>query len=114
VFVSEVISPVLYGCETWSLILWEEYKFESEVLRKIFGPKGYELNDKWRKEALYTLLCCYRAYVLKSMIRWTCDSVEIEKKHAYNFLCRIERRLIFCKRREDCSLLLHLILRKYV
>jgi hypothetical protein len=33
---------VLYGCETWSLILREERRvgvFENRVLRKIFGPK---------------------------------------------------------------------------
>jgi len=33
---------VLYGCETWSLILREEHRpkvFENRVLRKIFGPK---------------------------------------------------------------------------
>jgi hypothetical protein len=33
---------VLYGCETWSLILTEEHRlrvFENKVLRRIFGPK---------------------------------------------------------------------------
>jgi hypothetical protein len=33
---------VLYGCETWSLILREGHKlwmFEEKVLRRIFGPK---------------------------------------------------------------------------
>jgi hypothetical protein len=38
-----VILPfVLYGCETWSLVLREEHKlrvFENRVLRRIFGPK---------------------------------------------------------------------------
>jgi len=33
----------LYGCETWSLILWEEYRLG--VLRRIFGPKREELAD---------------------------------------------------------------------
>jgi hypothetical protein len=41
-----VISPVvLYGCETWSLILREEHRlrvFDNRVLRKIFGPKREE------------------------------------------------------------------------
>jgi hypothetical protein len=41
-----VILPVaLYGCETWSLTLREEYRlrvFENKVLRKIFGPKREE------------------------------------------------------------------------
>jgi hypothetical protein len=33
----------LYGCETWSLILWEEHMlrvFENRVLRGIFGGRG--------------------------------------------------------------------------
>jgi hypothetical protein len=38
-----VIFPVvLYGCETWSLTLREEYTlrvFENRVLREIFGPR---------------------------------------------------------------------------
>jgi hypothetical protein len=46
-----VILPfVLYGCETWSLTLWEEHRlrvFENRVLR-IFGPKGEE-DGSWRK-----------------------------------------------------------------
>jgi hypothetical protein len=37
-----ILLVVLYGCETWSLTLREEYKqrlFENRVLRRIFGPK---------------------------------------------------------------------------
>ena len=41
--VSGIVLPVvLYGCETWSLILREEHRlrvFENRVLRRIFGPK---------------------------------------------------------------------------
>jgi len=43
---------VLYGCETWSLILREESRlrvFENRVLRRIFGPKRDELTGEWRK-----------------------------------------------------------------
>ena len=43
---------VLYGCETWSLTLWEERKlrvFENRVLRRIFGPKRDEVKGEWRK-----------------------------------------------------------------
>jgi hypothetical protein len=42
---------VLYGRESWSLTLREEYGlkvFESRVLRKIFGTKRYRLIG-WRK-----------------------------------------------------------------
>jgi hypothetical protein len=43
---------VLYGCETWSLTLREERSlrvFENRVLRRIFGPKGDEVSEEWRK-----------------------------------------------------------------
>jgi hypothetical protein len=43
---------VVYGCETWSLSLWEEHGlrvFENEVLRKIFGPQREEVTGSWRK-----------------------------------------------------------------
>jgi hypothetical protein len=46
------IVPLLYGCETWSLTLREEYRpkvFENRVLRRIFGPKGNEVLGKWRR-----------------------------------------------------------------
>ena len=37
-----ILPVVLYGCETWSLTLREEWKlrvFENMVLRRIFGPR---------------------------------------------------------------------------
>jgi len=43
---------VLYGCETWSLILKEEHRlrvFENRVLRRISGPKRDEVTGEWRK-----------------------------------------------------------------
>jgi hypothetical protein len=43
---------VLYGYETWSLILRVERRLralENRVLRRIFGPKGDELTGEWRK-----------------------------------------------------------------
>ena len=43
---------VLYGCETWSLILREGRGlrvFESRVLRIIFGAKRDELKEECRK-----------------------------------------------------------------
>jgi hypothetical protein len=43
---------VLYGCETWSLILGEERRlsvFENRVLKRIFGPKRDEVTGEWRK-----------------------------------------------------------------
>jgi hypothetical protein len=48
-----IILPVLlYGCEIWSLTLWEEHRlgvFENRVLRRIFGPKRDEMTGGWRK-----------------------------------------------------------------
>jgi hypothetical protein len=45
-----ILPVVLYGCETWSLILREEHRggvFENRVLR-IFGPKRDEVTGEWR------------------------------------------------------------------
>jgi hypothetical protein len=42
IYRTEILSVVLYGCETWSLILREEYGlrvFENRVLRRIFESK---------------------------------------------------------------------------
>ena len=48
-----IIFPVvLYGCETWSLILREGHRlrvFENRVLRRIFGPKRDEVMGEWIK-----------------------------------------------------------------
>ena len=48
-----ILSPVvLYGYETWSLILREEPRprvFENRVLRRIFGPKRDEGTGESRK-----------------------------------------------------------------
>jgi len=44
---------VLYGCKTWSLTLTEEgglRAFEDMVLRRVFGPKRYEVTGEWRKQ----------------------------------------------------------------
>src|SRR5215469_7103975 len=50
---STIILPVvLYGCETWSLIMREERRlsvFENRVLRRVFGPKRDEITGEWRK-----------------------------------------------------------------
>jgi hypothetical protein len=47
-----ILLVVLYGCETWSLILKEERRlrvFENRVLSRIFGPKRDEEIGEWRK-----------------------------------------------------------------
>ena len=43
---------VLYGCETWSLILREERKlrvFENMALRRIFGPRRDKVTGEWKR-----------------------------------------------------------------
>jgi len=58
-----ILPVVLYGCETWSLILRVERRlrvFENRVLRRIFGPKRDEVTREWRKlhnEELNDLYC---------------------------------------------------------
>jgi hypothetical protein len=42
-----ILFIVLYGCETWSLTLREEYGLK--VLRRIFGPKREEVAGGWRR-----------------------------------------------------------------
>jgi len=47
IFKTIILPVVLYGCETWSLILREERRlrvYENRVLRRIFGPKGDEVT----------------------------------------------------------------------
>ena len=47
-----ILPVVLYGCETWALILREERRlrvFENRVLRRVFGPKRDEVTGEWRK-----------------------------------------------------------------
>jgi hypothetical protein len=45
-----ILPVVLYGCETWSLILKYEHRlrvFEKKVLRRIFGPRMDEVTGGW-------------------------------------------------------------------
>jgi len=73
-----ILPVVLYGCETWSLILREERRlreFENRVLRKVFGPKRDEVTGEWRKphneelNDLYSLPNIARMVKLRRM-RW--------------------------------------------
>jgi len=45
-----ILPIVLYGCETWSLILREERMlrvFENRVFRRVIGPKRDEVTGEW-------------------------------------------------------------------
>jgi hypothetical protein len=51
IYKTVILPVVLYGCETWSLTLRDEYTlrvFENTMLRRIFGPKRKE-DGSWRK-----------------------------------------------------------------
>jgi hypothetical protein len=52
IYKSIVLPVVLYGCETWTLILREDHRLrvcENRVLRRIFRPKRNEVRGGWRK-----------------------------------------------------------------
>jgi hypothetical protein len=67
-----IIFPVvLYGCETSSLQLRDEYRlrvFENRELRRIFWPQRDEVTKQWRKLHNEELNDLYR--VIKSRSRW--------------------------------------------
>jgi hypothetical protein len=86
---------VLYGCETWSLTLREEYRlrvFENRVLRRMFGPKRDEVTGDWRKlhneelRDLYSSPSIIRIIDSRRM-RWVDDVARMgEKRNAYRLL----------------------------
>jgi hypothetical protein len=52
IYKTTILPVVLYGCETWFLILREEHRlrmFQNRVLRRIFGPKRDDVTGEWRK-----------------------------------------------------------------
>ena len=73
-----ILPIVVYGCETWSLILRKERRlreFENRALRRIFWPKKDEVTGELRKlhnEELIDLYCSPNIFrVIKSKrMRW--------------------------------------------
>ena len=54
-----ILPVVLYGCETWSLILREESRlrvFENRVLRRVFGPKRDEVTGNGENYIMRSLV----------------------------------------------------------
>jgi hypothetical protein len=85
-----ILPVVLYGCETWSLTLREEYRLR--VLRRIFGPKRDEVTGNWRKlhyeelHILYSSPSIIRIQKLGRM-RWTGHVARMgTNKNAYMIL----------------------------
>jgi hypothetical protein len=69
IYKTVILPVVLYGCETWSLILKEERRlraFKNRVLRRIFGPKMDKMTRGWRKQHNEEL---HDLYSSPSMIR---------------------------------------------
>ena len=60
IHITIILPVVLYGCETWSLILRQECGlrvFENRILMQIFGPKRDENGERIRfhNEELHSL-----------------------------------------------------------
>jgi hypothetical protein len=48
IYKTRILSAVMYGCETWSLLLREEQRTGNRLLGT-FGPKREEVIGSWRK-----------------------------------------------------------------
>jgi hypothetical protein len=92
IYKSIMLPVVLYGCETWSLILSEEHRlgvFENRVLRRIFGPKRDEVTGERRglhNEQIHDL--CSSPSIIRIIkarrMRWAGHVARIrEKRNAY-------------------------------
>jgi hypothetical protein len=56
-----ILPVVLYGCETWSLILREERRLrmlENRALRRICGPKRDEVTGNGENYIMRSLMVC--------------------------------------------------------
>jgi len=68
-----ILPVVLYGCETWSLTLWEERKlrvFENMVLRRIFALRRNEVTGEWRRLHNEELNDLYSSPNIVRVINW--------------------------------------------
>jgi hypothetical protein len=67
-----ILPVVMYGCETWSLILREEHRlrvFENRELSRIIVPKTDEVMGEWRKLHNVKLHNLYSSPVIIRQIR---------------------------------------------
>jgi hypothetical protein len=52
IYETVILPVVLYGCQTWSVTLREEYRlkvFENRVLRRMFGLEREKVAGGWRR-----------------------------------------------------------------
>jgi hypothetical protein len=91
----KTIIVVLYGCETWFLTLREEHGlrvFENRLLKRIFGPKRYEVTGWWRKLLNKELRDLYSSPSIIRMVksrrmRWAGHVARMgEKRKVYRLL----------------------------
>jgi hypothetical protein len=88
VYKTIILLVVLYGCETWSLMLREEHTlrvFENRVLRPIFGPKRDVVAGEWRKLHSKELHNLYLSpdiirQIRSRRIRWAGHVARMEEK----------------------------------
>jgi hypothetical protein len=94
IYVTIILPVVLYGYETWSLTLKEEYRlkaFENGVPRIIFGPTRDDLIGCWRKwhnEELHNLYSSSNIIrIIRSRkMRWAGYVARMrERRNAYKF-----------------------------
>jgi len=88
-----IILVVLYGCETWSLILGEERRlrvFENMVLRKVFRFMWDVVTGEWKKmyNKEFNGLCCWTNVfrVIKWIrIEWEEHLQRVGRRGVYKF-----------------------------
>jgi hypothetical protein len=87
-----ILPFILYGCETWSLILREERRlrvFENRVLRRIFGPKRDEVTGERRKLHNEELHILYSSPNIIKQIK------SRRMRRAENVACASEERKVY-------------------
>jgi hypothetical protein len=91
---------VMYGCETWSLVLGEEHRLrvsENRMLRRIFRPQRDKVRVGGRK--LHNEVCrnLYSSPNIIKMVRsrrmrWAGNVARTVKTNAYRLFVRKSRR----------------------